>query len=639
MVGIIGIFERSATSTDLSNHADELVDECLSPWTQNRINRVIMSDAILIMILSERDKLYHLSFREEKKLVAIYGYVWPEFKVVENLINKALVDKDTSLDNLVNIVRSVDGSFVIVIRDNERLFIITDRFASRPIYYAITDIGMIFSSCIWSLLKYFKLRKIPIKINEKAVVSYLWFGKIGILGSDTFINGIYTVPAASVLAYNLKEHSVSIIQYWDLDYSGDIDDEEIAARLIYKSLMRAVIKISEMAKKNNITRICLELSGGLDSRTISLFVTLLSRLRYQFDLQALTFGSRKCDEVIISKFFTRMLGIKHVVKATDPYRLAIYAKKVVEMTDGFDTVNKAHVLLAAEMLRLNGCEAFVTGFMLDLLLGGSFMSADIMKIKTSNEFLSQLYEKSRVFTHEELLQLLTDALKPQLMEVLRTFKHVALSSVTATRVFADANDYFFIHTRVRRNTVYGSVVQRNVATELLPTIDKDVISSITSVHPKLRYKYRVYRKLILSINKYAALIPYQKTWTPPLLPHPLWNLGYILKNLNNIIYKLTRGKVGIETIYFDYGRALRESLSWKRLMLKTLLYNNAAIYKLGYVKRDYVIKMLREHLNGSKDHADKLVFLISLELYLKGILKFIGESLYDETIGDRWKCK
>lgn len=625
MAGIFGVFERSDISNSLDNYINDLADECLLPQTKSKVTRVFANGYTFAMVLPEKDKLHYLSYQEEKGFIAVYGYVWPGFNKFEDYINEALSNENGSLDKFMNAIRVVDGSFVIVVLDNkkERLYIVTDRFGTRPIYYTITDAGIVYSTRIRPLLRYLKSRRVPIEIDGKNIVSYLWFGKIGILGNTTLIKNIYIAPPASVLVYDLRGNSIHIVQYWDLEYSCKISDEEIALRQIYKSLVRAIIKIYEILRKNNIVKVCLELSGGLDSRTIGALLSLLHKLGYRFELKAITFGSPRCDELVLSRLLTKKLEISHVVGTTNPDSLVTYAKKVVKMSDGFDTINKAHVLFGMEMLYRNDCEAFVTGFMLDLLLGGSFMSRNIMNIKTDSEFLSQLYEKSRVFTHEELLELLSNTMKPKLIEVLETFKQIALNTIVATRNFADANDRFFIYTRVRRYTIYGSVIQRNVASELLPTIDIDVISSITSIHPKLRHKYRIYRKLLCNMNKRMALVPYQKTWIPPLFPRSLWNLGYIFKRLNNMLYRFTRGKVGFETIYFDYSKAIRESPPWKRLVIKTLSSDNAMIYKLGFVKRDYVAKILYEHLNGLKDHSEKLIFLVSLELYLQDVSEFI----------------
>ncbi|MCS7374776.1 MAG: hypothetical protein NDF56_07345 [archaeon GB-1845-036] len=162
----------------------------------------------------------------------------------------------------------------------------------------------------------------------------------------------------------------------------------------------------------------------------------------------------------------------------------------------------------------------------------------------------------------------------------------------------------------------GSVINRYFLEELLPAIDKDLIDVIRRIPPHLRYNHKIYRRFLISLNPELARIPYQKTLLPPIIPTSLWRFSFIIHLLMKIIRKISKGRIGYAHTYFDFNNLLRYSKPWKKLLKETLLREDSLIYKRGYLNRNYVVKLVKEHING-KNNGEKLAFLISLELVLK----------------------
>jgi len=100
---------------------------------------------------------------------------------------------------------------------------------------------------------------------------------------------------------------------------------------------------------------------------------------------------------------------------------------------------------------------------------------------------------------------------------------------------------------------------------------------IANVDPNLRINHKIYRRVLLKLNKNLTLIPYNKTWLPPIFPSALWKAGYILKKLNVLISEVTKGLVGLEVTYFDINEALR-CRNWRKLLYETLLNRESLIY-------------------------------------------------------------
>ncbi|WP_448577431.1 hypothetical protein, partial [Thermosphaera sp.] len=113
---------------------------------------------------------------------------------------------------------------------------------------------------------------------------------------------------------------------------------------------------------------------------------------------------------------------------------------------------------------------------------------------------------------------------------------------------------------------------------------------------------------------------YNKTWLPPILPNILWVSGYILKKLNDLIKKVTRGLLGLDTTYFDFNEALKYK-KWRSLLYDTLLNQESLVYKLGYLKYEPIKNIVIEHLKGKRNHGGKLAYMMSLELILREIFK------------------
>jgi hypothetical protein len=261
-----------------------------------------------------------------------------------------------------------------------------------------------------------------------------------------------------------------------------------------------------------------------------------------------------------------------------------------------------------------------------LTLGGSYISKFLRRIKSDNEYLAFILGKSSVFSYKELVAIIGPRLKRRLLEVLHELKTLIDQSTSIARDYMNRNDYFFLYTRVRRFTIYGSVVMRRQSDEVLPTISRELVDVLSKIDPNLRMNHKVYRDLLLGLNKWLSLIPYKSTWIPPLLPSTLWKIGYALQKLNDLIRKLTRDRLGLETTYFDFSKALK-CRKWRKLLYETALNQESLIYKLGYLKYDLVRNMVIEHLRGKRNHGEKLAYVMTLELTLREISKYASASL------------
>jgi asparagine synthetase B (glutamine-hydrolysing) len=582
----------------------------VSLYTENEVIKIAITHSKVIGVIVPKGRaLYDYAYdvTEFARCAIIYGYVIVEGRKLS--AKEVMMMKE---DELHKVIKGADGSFLIIKVEGDKLYIATDWLGTRPIYYAIVNDGIVFSSCFWSILRFFKEIKYPIRLNDKAIASFLWLGRIGILDNWTFVEDVRLAPPGTIITYDLELNRLNFHKYYELQYEAKINDEELAAKLVYYALLKSVKQVLMILPEEMKRNLCLFLSGGLDSRVLAAILK-----NYIRSFKMLTFGTERCDEVLIARMVAKKLGITQIIESYDLNQLADYAYDIVRLSNGFDVINAAHVIHALKMLRKNNCHVFTSGFALDLTLGGSYMSAFLRKIKNDDEYLTYILRKSSVFGHKELASIIGSRLKNQLLRVLHEFKSLA-NHITDT-LYMNRNDKFFLYTRVRRFTIYGSIAMRYHSDEILPTISRKFADVFTKIDPNLRINHKVYRKFLLMLNKNLCLIPYKSTWIPPLFPLMLWKAGYILQALNNLIRKLTKDRLGLEMTYFDFDKALRCS-NWRKLLYETILNPKSLIYKLGYLRYSPVKNMVIEHLYGKRNNGEKLAYIMTLELTLREIL-------------------
>jgi len=612
LVGIVGYFlKNDIEEIDLIEH---LLNECASPYVENEVVKIPFApNKILGIIVPKERALYDYAYDlVEQRGAIIYGYILIDEKRVSA---QEVMQMDRN--EFYRLLERADGSFLIVKVEKEKVWIATDWLSTRPVYYAVISNGIVFSSCFWSVLRFFKEMKYPIKLNDSAILSYIWLGRIGVLNNWTFIEDILISPPGTIIEYDLSSNKLTLHKYYELRYKIEIKDEELATKMICYALIKSITKILRALPSEMKKNICAFLSGGLDSRVLTYILS-----RKVNHLKALTFGTKRCDETLLAHYAAKKLGINHVIGVYDLNQLAYYVHSTIRLTDGFGVLSASHIIYAVKMLLENNCFISTDGFALDLTLGGSFMDPYIKNVKNVSEFYSKLLRKSNVFDYKGLISIMGPRLEHKIQEVLNEFKNQVNLVLALGDNYLNRNDTFFLYTRVRRMTINGPIVERHVADKILPTIGREFIELIARVDPKLRMNHRVYRKVLLKLNKLLALIPYNHTWLPPAVPCVLWRLGYIFIKLNNFIRKITKGRLGLETTYFDFNEALRQK-EWKSLLYNTLLNKESLIYKLGYIRCEPIKSMVLEHLKGEQNHGEKIAYIMSLELTLREIAKYI----------------
>lgn len=157
-------------------------------------------------------------------------------------------------------VELFNGIFAFAVWDKakQRLFLARDRIGVKPLFYSLTDGGIVFASEIKALLQHPKIKPV---VTREGVMQIMLLGPAREVGNGIF-RDIKDIPAACCAWYD--KNGFSLKRYWRLKAEHHTEDFETTAAHTRELLTDAVKRqlVSDVG-------ICTFLSGGLDSSVIS----------------------------------------------------------------------------------------------------------------------------------------------------------------------------------------------------------------------------------------------------------------------------------------------------------------------------------------------------------------------------------
>jgi asparagine synthase (glutamine-hydrolysing) len=162
-------------------------------------------------------------------------------------------------------VKKLRGQFAFCIYDSNKqiLFLARDHVGLKPLYYYSDNNRFIFGSEIKSILSH----DIKRKVNNRALNFYLSLQYAPF--NLTLFEGIFKLPPASYMVYNLKNKEININKYWELNFIIDNNKniQQLANEL--KKLIEESVKIRLISD----VPLGAFLSGGLDSTAVVAMMT------------------------------------------------------------------------------------------------------------------------------------------------------------------------------------------------------------------------------------------------------------------------------------------------------------------------------------------------------------------------------
>lgn len=156
-----------------------------------------------------------------------------------------------------SLLSAVGGEFALACFDAKEhvLLLASDHFASVPIYYAVADGRIVFSTQLEQVRGI--LGNAP-QVDPQAIYDYLFFSVVP--GARSVFAGIHKLPPASVLTY--RDGKARISRYWEPDFRREGASPERLREQAFEAISGAV------RRRVNLPDLGCFLSGGLDSSSV-----------------------------------------------------------------------------------------------------------------------------------------------------------------------------------------------------------------------------------------------------------------------------------------------------------------------------------------------------------------------------------
>ncbi len=201
------------------------------------------------------------------------------------------------------VVDHLHGMFAFAIWDKKqrKLLLARDRLGIKPLYYAITDAGLVFGSEIKSLLAAGWLRP---SFNEAALPEFLSTRFVS--GDETFFRDVRKLLPGHVLSWSL-DAGIQIRRYWQLPApSGKGRDISLEAQA--KDLRGRLEEAVESHLMSDVP-LGVFLSGGLDSTALA---AMMSRqVRDPIQSFSVGFAEEEANELPYARMAANAIGAEH----------------------------------------------------------------------------------------------------------------------------------------------------------------------------------------------------------------------------------------------------------------------------------------------------------------------------------------
>lgn len=160
----------------------------------------------------------------------------------------------------IEAVEGINGAFLLCIIDKKEgeLYLVTDPFGTKPIFYSEKGDSFVFSSKIQDLL------------SEKLVEKDLNDSLLGLSlslqytpGAETYFKGVYLLEPGHFLRYSIRDHKLYKNQYYKYHFHPTNEPDEVLEEELFELLKKAI----ELRKEDG--KIGAFLSSGIDSSFIT----------------------------------------------------------------------------------------------------------------------------------------------------------------------------------------------------------------------------------------------------------------------------------------------------------------------------------------------------------------------------------
>ena len=567
-----------------------------------------------IVAIKQPTQYNHFFCKEEQDGIVFYFGNQYEYRTPEELLNQ-IISAYESKD--YKKIIDLDGEFIcgrIFKGEKSPIEIITDREGIIPIYYRKVCNGWDITTEQSLLFQDYNERD----INWQSVNDFLRFGCL--IGSETLSKNVRRTRGGA---------------YYRLDFDGDTEYNRIY-KFYYKERNERVdeekllVEVAEKYREAIAKRIkdkeadtCIFMSGGMDSR----FLLAMANQTTDERLATYCFGQDYSEEVNIAKMCAELKKNPCKRIRITPKDFVKNAENYEQMVCGSDMFPQSYILDAVKNIDE---VIFLTGFALDVYMGGTFLNEDAITYKGElKDFVGDNLKlmKMDVFSKIELQNLCIDDAAKEIFEI------------DIDNIIKEAENYngyslpqviqaFVIDNRDKNLVLLRELVPAKFKDCSYVSCDKDFLSAVSKIPAYLRLNHRFYHDLYKKFAEEYGVIAYNNTTLPVLTAVENWKDGAANeakreKQYEHLMsqYNLSHDKkIYYPHYYSDFNGYSRYDSDWKNLFATFLLDDNAFITNKIFSK-EKVHKFYQEHISGEKNRRKELTYLTSLEIFFRNALK------------------
>jgi asparagine synthase (glutamine-hydrolysing) len=387
----------------------------------------------------------------------------------------------------IDLISQLRGDFSGVIYDKteKTVKIFTNHIGSKPIYYFWDKPSrtLIFCSELKVVLNVMRDFGFRTQLSEIGAYCLLSFGYM--LKDYTLCENVKKLPAGTVLTCNLNEGEISFDKYYQLKNTPYIEDtrENIIENLDQKfsdAVKKEYDKDIEYGYRHVAT-----LSGGLDSR---INVMKGEMLGYK-NILAINLSQNNYLDELIAKNIASDHGYDFLFFSLDNGNFLKNIEKPVLANDGqIFFAGSAHLLAMLSLIDWDELGLLHTGQIGDLVLG-SYLS-DRQHFKVSDKIIFKTAYSSKLID--------------------RIPKHIFEEMVQQY----ESDEMFAFYERCVNGVFNGNFMTYHYTEFSSPFLYLDFLEYAMRIHPRLRYKERIYLDWIQIKVPDAAEYIWEKTGLP-----------------------------------------------------------------------------------------------------------------------------
>ena len=515
----------------------------------------------------------------------------------------------------ISLLPKINGQYSACVFDtrHKTAYLVSDRWGSRPVYYALSDGNLFFGPETKALLA----AGLPKNINYAAFSDMFHFGYI--FGNKTLFEGTEQLPVASVLIF--REGSINIVSYWDYPF----DEASYSENKLPESKFREQKEELKIAMKNAVVRqvrknsakLLVPLSGGLDSR----FVAALSHELTGEQINTYTIGSSRSEEQLYGSQVARALGLPHRAFELMPDDIWEALPSLSYLSDGMFAMLPPSIIYRPSLEYCNSSEIVLTPTLCDVLFGSNMKRKSFINLRKnpSRERANEILTNHHNQINEEYLQLVFEKSFYQ--------KHIKDHWKQSPKQHIDRyphplHCYFMMmhKERSRRFIMTGNHFHNLYFDVRMPSYDNELVDLAFRIPMVFKKNKNIYRFAFAEMFPELAKIKYEGSHLPVNAPDFLIDLLH-LRDKCLIVAKTMPVFEKLADKLMSQSYILLEQ--WFRTDLRsnmhTLLLDNRTIDR-GIFNRKGVETILLRHDKSHEDHSRLLRQMVNVEYFFRNFI-------------------